>query len=276
MNCFQKLLSSWHDTTKFGLCCLYERLWIAFKNYYLRDTTQLLWSVLCQYYGCELLSKIIIFVTRHNKDCKWTDCREVVNCFQKLLSSWHDTTLLLEFHSGILLWIAFKNYYLRDTTQHNQENGRADVGCELLSKIIIFVTRHNRISNYNNTQTVVNCFQKLLSSWHDTTGSKLMNIDRQLWIAFKNYYLRDTTQQTWFGCAWSICCELLSKIIIFVTRHNHLTCIKVVLSVVNCFQKLLSSWHDTTRVKWFNSNIKLWIAFKNYYLRDTTQHWKYK
>ncbi len=143
MNCFQKLLSSWHETTKPESSCISTPLWIAFKNYYLRDTKQPPWLNSFAASGCELLSKIIIFVTRNNfcslRSLSWS----VVNCFQKLLSSWHETTISLSVVNGILLWIAFKNYYLRDTKQHVLDFNRKQLCCELLSKIIIFVTRNN-------------------------------------------------------------------------------------------------------------------------------------
>ena len=218
-----------------------------------------------------MLSKIIIFVTRHNLPRFHRVSVPVVNCFQKLLSSWHDTTLLNDWIISLVLWIAFKNYYLRDTTQQTTENGKLQHGCELLSKIIIFVTRHNLIRFWKAWSRVVNCFQKLLSSWHDTTPCSIMPLSDALWIAFKNYYLRDTTQRSVYLFGRNACCELLSKIIIFVTRHNLNVVTKANPLVVNCFQKLLSSWHDTTKVSSKSSLRLLWIAFKNYYLRDTTQ-----
>ena len=170
-----------------------------------------------------------------------------------------------------LLWIAFKNYYLRDTTQPLRCLHKKKTRCELLSKIIIFVTRHNLKTPPNNCHAVVNCFQKLLSSWHDTTHHSQLSAQRTLWIAFKNYYLRDTTQQIYLNDAFHGCCELLSKIIIFVTRHNLKIIEEISSHVVNCFQKLLSSWHDTTGADFKFVLCGLWIAFKNYYLRDTTQ-----
>ena len=322
VNCFQKLLSSWHDTTKAIISFAETQLWIAFKNYYLRDTTQHFnWKGI-RVCSCELLSKIIIFVTRHNQCLANLQGRWVVNCFQKLLSSWHDTTSIIKARNLCQLWIAFKNYYLRDTTQPLMKTSHPHLGCELLSKIIIFVTRHNRViismvqtlvvncfqkllSSWHDTtvlqlkgqtircellskiiifvtrhnwtgllpelQIVVNCFQKLLSSWHDTTNQSTISNNTALWIAFKNYYLRDTTQRITLSRKPPRCCELLSKIIIFVTRHNFNLRIFVIGSVVNCFQKLLSSWHDTTIVFSWLEKCLLWIAFKNYYLRDTTQ-----
>ena len=222
-------------------------MWIAFKNYYLRDTTQRLKALCQKCHCCELLSKIIIFVTRHNFRTRPFGLSSVVNCFQKLLSSWHDTTLLQKWKSANRLWIAFKNYYLRDTTQLRSVRTSQQFRCELLSKIIIFVTRHNETSTVEDYDAVVNCFQKLLSSWHDTTINWLYHLFHQLWIAFKNYYLRDTTQQSWDMEFNRIRCELLSKIIIFVTRHNSSSSLTFEPLVVNCFQKLLSSWHDTTK-----------------------------
>ena len=193
-----------------------------------------------------MLSKIIIFVTRHNSSSATFTRFPVVNCFQKLLSSWHDTTLLIFLAVWCTLWIAFKNYYLRDTTQPQLNGAERDHGCELLSKIIIFVTRHNIATACRFLFLVVNCFQKLLSSWHDTTFAFVLPLAERLWIAFKNYYLRDTTQPFNFDILPAEGCELLSKIIIFVTRHNLIRFWKAWSRVVNCFQKLLSSWHDTT------------------------------
>ena len=245
VNCFQKLLSSWHDTTILARYKSKTTLRIAFKNYYLRDTTQPTMANKSHSPRCELLSKIIIFVTRHNTNLLSPLLFSVVNCFQKLLSSWHDTTNDGKQKPLTALWIAFKNYYLRDTTQLN---------------------------NFQMTCSgVVNCFQKLLSSWHDTTYHDFIEFQFLLWIAFKNYYLRDTTQRSWMIELSRSCCELLSKIIIFVTRHNALEWLNYLARVVNCFQKLLSSWHDTTNHRKRQIAARLWIAFKNYYLRDTTQ-----
>ncbi len=159
-------------------------------------------------------------MTRHNFSKFFPVASCVVNCFQKLLSSWHDTTRRAFIQPAALLWIAFKNYYLRDTTQLSTELVSTWKRCELLSKIIIFVTRHNGCEKKVNKESVVNCFQKLLSSWHDTTMYLTAPSLNLLWIAFKNYYLRDTTQRTLTTPNHHHCCELLSKIIIFVTRHN--------------------------------------------------------
>ena len=254
-------------------------LWIAFKNYYLRDEEQRATLMLHILACCELLSKIIIFVTRNNKTTKKACIKPVVNCFQKLLSSWRGTTsvfLWLYLHK---LWIAFKNYYLRDEEQPCDCWPTLRNCCELLSKIIIFVTRNNTSDQTLRLNLVVNCFQKLLSSWRGTTFTDPNAFVVMLWIAFKNYYLRDE-EQLWRRI-WNHRngCELLSKIIIFVTRNNGWANQISGWGVVNCFQKLLSSWRGTTQVAENQKKTLLWIAFKNYYLRDEEQHteiWKHE
>ena len=172
------------------------------------------------------------------------------------------------------MWIAFKNYYLRDEGQLVAENSHSTNSCELLSKIIIFVMKDNLPFFGVVANLVVNCFQKLLSSWWRTTASGYFFCIPLLWIAFKNYYLRDEGQhmstKNW-SCA---SCELLSKIIIFVMKDNSLGNFALRFQVVNCFQKLLSSWWRTTIKSWLRIASTLWIAFKNYYLRDEGQLWK--
>ena len=172
-------------------------MWIAFKNYYLRDEEKPSLFFKDSRHGCELLSKIIIFVTRNNRKHSRNLYREVVNCFQKLLSSWRGTTFLPSIHLQVSLWIAFKNYYLRDEEQPRAIIKGLNWSCELLSKIIIFVTRNNVNGIVIDQSSVVNCFQKLLSSWRGTTLACYGNPATGLWIAFKNYYLRDEEQPLW-------------------------------------------------------------------------------
>ncbi len=143
MNCFQKLLSSWWRTTVFFVRFFTERLWIAFKNYYLRDEGQPLPKYTKKRYCCELLSKIIIFVMKDNFIIIVISHSSVVNCFQKLLSSWWRTTKKVRLFKFRKLWIAFKNYYLRDEGQHRNLMKDEKFSCELLSKIIIFVMKDN-------------------------------------------------------------------------------------------------------------------------------------
>ena len=197
-------------------------MWIAFKNYYLRDEGQLERGNEIKQRCCELLSKIIIFVMKDNAADKIDMSEIVVNCFQKLLSSWWRTTCLIEFFNGCMLWIAFKNYYLRDEGQLPLKIIDYTFCCELLSKIIIFVMKDNDAVPFKLVFSVVNCFQKLLSSWWRTTRRTIRHIPPMLWIAFKNYYLRDEGQRLLEISKYCECCELLSKIIIFVMKDNRL------------------------------------------------------
>ena len=146
------------------------------------------------------------------------------------------------------LWIAFKNYYLRDEGQHWTCPSNTFNSCELLSKIIIFVMKDNTFTISEWASTVVNCFQKLLSSWWRTTYIRKCAASVLLWIAFKNYYLRDEGQPHFWISNPFDSCELLSKIIIFVMKDNIWLNCSMCIMVVNCFQKLLSSWWRTTRI----------------------------
>ncbi len=160
---------------------------------------------------------------KDNKNYKWFATQLVVNCFQKLLSSWWRTTSSGRFSFNNSLWIAFKNYYLRDEGQLPTHTTPAGFCCELLSKIIIFVMKDNYFLYSYLIVTVVNCFQKLLSSWWRTTVYFYVYFYILLWIAFKNYYLRDEGQQSKKIKRSLACCELLSKIIIFVMKDNYNT-----------------------------------------------------
>ena len=142
-----------------------------------------------------------------------------MNCFQKLLSSWWRTACKPLITWPLALWIAFKNYYLRDEGQPRK--------------------------NISQCTIVVNCFQKLLSSWWRTARKEALAVDLVLWIAFKNYYLRDEGQHNTCFVGYSCCCELLSKIIIFVMKDSLMRKLLNGKNVVNCFQKLLSSWWRT-------------------------------
>ena len=247
VNCFQKLLSSWWRTANFVNLDNNSKLWIAFKNYYLRDEGQRRAEEAQLYFSCELLSKIIIFVMKDSSQAFTWVALSVVNCFQKLLSSWWRTAKPKYWRMVVKLWIAFKNYYLRDEGQLSITNIIIFHSCELLSKIIIFVMKDNSRSPARTGLFVVNCFQKLLSSWWRTTAALNIINHLPLWIAFKNYYLRDEGQQ-WCGTSVVVsCCELLSKIIIFVMKDNWRNASCCVHLVVNCFQKLLSSWWRTTK-----------------------------
>ena len=143
--------------------------------------------------------------------------KAVVNCFQKFVSLWRRTSQYFEWDMRELLWIAFKNLYLCDGEHQFTVLVKRSIGCELLSKICIFVTaniwntdnaaacivvncfqkfvslwrRTSRHSCIKTCYLVVNCFQKFVSLWRRTSPSFTIYRSLLLWIAFKNLYLCD-------------------------------------------------------------------------------------
>ena len=86
---------------------------------------------------CELLSKVCIFVV-------WNNCEDM-GIFK------------------ILLWIAFKSLYLCSLKQLEDRDMEECYGCELLSKVCIFVVWNNNGATVAFNESVVNCFQKFVS-----------------------------------------------------------------------------------------------------------------
>ena len=171
-------------------------------------------------YSCELLSEFITFVIHHNFSLLHQFLLWVVNCFQNLLPLWYITTTIFRWLWSIMLWIAFRIYYLCDTSQQTMKKLELKLSCELLSEFITFVIHHNGI-NYAGIRTrVVNCFQNLLPLWYITTRWGNFTCAILLWIAFRIYYLCDTSQQRIKLTTKKQGCELLSEFITFVIHHN--------------------------------------------------------
>ena len=143
-----------------------------------------------------------------------------MNCFQNLLPLWYITTLIFLYHRGLGLWIAFRIYYLCDTSQLRCGTRGSAVSCELLSEFITFVIHHNQPTVVKFIPSVVNCFQNLLPLWYITTQAVQILPNERLWIAFRIYYLCDTSQPCFTTVAPSESCELLSEFITFVIHHN--------------------------------------------------------
>ena len=196
--------------------------------------------------GCELLSKFIIFAVGNNNQKFVTLICNVVNCFQNLLSLQSETTFLLKnaaktrcellskfiifavgnnfFKRGLArsgLWIAFKIYYLCSRKQHFAITAICFVGCELLSKFIIFAVGNNLKTARIFAAAVVNCFQNLLSLQSETTDGDNFWRMCELWIAFKIYYLCSRKQHSVAKRVYHYSCELLSKFIIFAVGNNN-------------------------------------------------------
>ena len=195
-------------------------LWIAFKFFYLRDGSQLVPDTVDVFFRCELLSNFSIFVMVRNIEVKAFDANGVVNCFQIFLSSWWFATALSREKEYRMLWIAFKFFYLRDGSQLYGRSRDQEGSCELLSNFSIFVMVRNILLEMADTLIVVNCFQIFLSSWWFATKLFFLSLRRQLWIAFKFFYLRDGSQRIDWRGSVRRGCELLSNFSIFVMVRN--------------------------------------------------------
>ena len=112
--------------------------------------------------------------------------------------------------------------------------------CELLSNFCIFDILNNRNINGTTLNQVVNCFQISVSLIFWTTGAKIAEIRKVLWIAFKFLYLWYSEQPALQPRLSDSSCELLSNFCIFDILNN------------TDFQVY--------------SGILLWIAFKFLYL----------
>ena len=165
VNCFQKFVSLWRRTSTASKGAHTTWLWIAFKNLYLCDGEHPISITGSASESCELLSKICIFVTANIYNPQKVCVMTVVNCFQKFVSLWRRTSY---FHVS-----------------------KAKFGCELLSKICIFVTANITLPPLDKPYMVVNCFQKFVSLWRRTSYCSNQNLGSKLWIAFKNLYLCD-------------------------------------------------------------------------------------
>ena len=195
-----------------------------------------------------------------------------MNCFQKLVSLIFWTTTCLQRSFPDRLWIAFKNLYLWYSEQHTTKALYQLSGCELLSKTCIFDILNNKSFAELYSETVVNCFQKLVSLIFWTTAVKKELTDSMLWIAFKNLYLWYSEQLRYFPLSYASRCELLSKTCIFDILNNVDEDIHISAVVVNCFQKLVSLIFWTTTCLQRSFPDRLWIAFKNLYLWYSEQH----
>ena len=268
-------------------------LWIAFKNLYLCDGEH-------QYYihpksqgGCELLSKICIFVTANILTVAQLRTLFVVNCFQKFVSLWRRTSLVGMSATNSLLWIAFKNLYLCDGEHLVLDSAPSYSSCELLSKICIFVTANIPVRKWYDGKTVVNCFQKFVSLWRRTSRQSACRRVNELWIAFKNLYLCDGEHPLFPNRIWQEVVNCFQKFV-SLWRRTSITATPIKLQqlwiafknlylcdgehrgkrtdngewVVNCFQKFVSLWRRTSTSACTYTAIQLWIAFKNLYLCD--------
>ena len=145
-------------------------------------------------FSCELLSKECIFDIIDN--------------------------LLLKWHKGLLLWIAFKRVYLWYYRQPAISLKAKASSCELLSKECIFDIIDNRPSNSPRDNQLWIAFKRVyLWYYRQQVSTYLLKLNR-LWIAFKRVYLWYYRQQQRVLKHLRLRCELLSKECIFDIIDN--------------------------------------------------------
>ena len=169
-----------------------------------------------------------------------------MNCFQLLVSLIFWTTIVGVALWGRLLWIAFNYWYLWYSEQRSGNRMRRENCCELLSIIGIFDILNNKRLSKQATFNVVNCFQLLVSLIFWTTKSLFTPRSRGLWIAFNYWYLWYSEQPLEWPMNWRFGCELLSIIGIFDILNNKTFINTLLITVVNCFQLLVSLIFWTT------------------------------
>ena len=144
VNCLQNLLSLRSETTFMNGLWQVDMLWIAYKIYYLCDRKQQDNCETCWGTSCELLTKFIIFAIGNNSEVFCSLRLSVVNCLQNLLSLRSETTIIILSIISIMLWIAYKIYYLCDRKQPPPATPNSPPCCELLTKFIIFAIGNNQ------------------------------------------------------------------------------------------------------------------------------------
>ena len=144
------------------------------------------------------------------------------------------------------MWIAFIFQYLWDTKQHPLAFASSSNSCELLSFFSIFGIQNNKIIEYGEDVTVVNCFHFSVSLGYKTTLSILLSLLSLLWIAFIFQYLWDTKQLSFKTLELPNCCELLSFFSIFGIQNNAYFKCNIIWLVVNCFHFSVSLGYKTT------------------------------
>ncbi len=107
------------------------------------------------------------------------------------------------------------------------------------------------------------CFQKLFFISLPTTQRGFTETKEMLWFAFKNCSLYLYQQHLWGLFKVKSCCDLLSKIVLYIFTNNFSKVFIWLVLVVICFQKLFFISLPTTTIAFGLFHTKLWFAFKN-------------
>ena len=146
VNWFQNFVSLWSETVVNMQQNSRYQLWIGFKILYLCDLKQ------------------------------WIEdeypVEAVVNWFQNFVSLWSETVEVGLFVKYYWLWIGFKILYLCGLKQLSFCKVRDVLGCDLVSKVCIFVVWNSFWFFAKSQFLVVNWFQNFVSLWSETVKRK--------------------------------------------------------------------------------------------------------
>ena len=160
-------------------------MWIAFKFVSLSYDKQLLLLSVLSRPSCELLSNLYLCPMTNNSFSLHLKINCVVNCFQICIFVLWQTTEVLIYTNGSLLWIAFKFVSLSYDKQRSLRRLRLLYSCELLSNLYLCPMTNNLHKMFLMLKLVVNCFQICIFVLWQTTRIFYKQQIILLWIAFK-------------------------------------------------------------------------------------------
>ena len=160
-------------------------MWFAFKivslTYFIHR------SKICKEASarCDLLSKLYLWLTSYINIHLRNNAYCVVICFQNCIFDLLHTSPIFGADYNDELWFAFKivslTYFIHLKTLCNT-NQR---GCDLLSKLYLWLTSY--ICRYNSSlcDIVVICFQNCIFDLLHTSFDDIFLNEKELWFAFK-------------------------------------------------------------------------------------------
>ena len=169
-------------------------LWIALKFFVLLQSKQRITVFQAWPSRCELLSNFLYFCSRNNKVRLANTFWAVVNCSQIFCTFAVETTERNEGGARGALWIALKFFVLLQSKQHASNALVTFRRCELLSNFLYFCSRNNGLRNVFLIHLVVNCSQIFCTFAVETTKSRGVRHNVQLWIALKFFVLLQSKQ----------------------------------------------------------------------------------
>ena len=213
-----------------------HKLWFAFKivslTYFIHQKNN------CQAYvlGCDLLSKLYLWLTSYILSVRLDLSEIVVICFQNCIFDLLHTSPGSFTDDTFMLWFAFKIVSLTYFIHHSKGKGGKLKGCDLLSKLYLWLTSYINDKKQIIKWLVVICFQNCIFDLLHTSSCKCRCGSFVLWFAFKIVSL------TYF----------IHQAILLHLKD----------CVVICFQNCIFDLLHTSHYEWYTNIWQLWFAFK--------------